>query len=129
MSSSLRFDGLYVSNLLDGGYRSYLRFLSDGQVFSASVAEPSKPEQVWTWLGTYGYTSPSGRYTEDGSTLSFETVLLGSVDYRDGSETPDIRVEYSGSILGDGSLSLDCHSHATGYRATETYEFRLVESS
>jgi hypothetical protein len=118
----IRYDGLYVSETA-GEYRYYLRFFSSGEVVSASVVEPSKAQMVGSWLGMPGNSGPKGRFQEQAGQVSFETVFPGWVDYRDGTEGDDIRVEYEGSILEDGALMLKSHSFATGYRDELRYRF------
>jgi hypothetical protein len=95
-------------------------------VVSASVVALGKPEEVWAWLGSEGRTDSRGRYEVSNSEISFYTVFPGSIDYRDGTETPDIRVEYKGSIIEDGSLFLYSHSLLTDHRDEETYRFAAI---
>jgi len=125
--SLIRFDGLYFSKPLgDGSYRSFLRFFANGEVVSASVQTPATPKDVWAWLGASGRTDSKGEFQISGSEISFYTVFPGSIDYRDGTEFPEIRVEYAGSITEDGSLTLQFHSVLTDSRGEETYSFALI---
>ena len=121
----IRYDGLYATEPQDD-YRYYLRFFPTGQVASASVVEPSTAHQVGQWLGMPGHNDPTGSFQVRENSLSFETVNQGWVDYRDGTESEEVRVEYEGFILGDGSLMLQSHSLATGHRDELTYRFESL---
>jgi len=123
----IRFDGLYVSEPLgDGSYRSFFRFYPNGEVVSSSVLATGTPEQVWAWLGSEGRTDSKGRFEVADGEVSFYTIFPGSIDYRDGTEFPEIRVEYKGPILEDGSLRMQFHSLLTDNRGEETYRFAAI---
>lgn len=125
MVSQLRFDGLYVADL--ESHYSFIRFYADGSLASASVSKPATATEVWVWLGEPGRYESRGTYLVTGSEIEFDSTLPGSYDPRDGTECPEVRVNYKGSIQSDGALNLHSRSEATGHEMDAIYRFEPTD--
>lgn len=105
-SRPLRFDGLYFGP--DG---AVLRFLEDGQVFSAIAV--GETHRVGSWLGTSD-DQPHATYAVVGTTLRF------TINYAHGA------IHYEGSVL-PGAIELGSYVERGGIkkvRARSSYSFR-----
>lgn len=124
MLNQLRFDGLYVADLEE--CLSFIRFYEDGSLASASVSRPATASQVWVWLGQPDGFESRGTYQLNGPEIEFDSTQPGSFDLRDGTEFPEVRVNYKGSTLVDGALSLHSRSEATGHEMDAIYRFEPI---
>jgi hypothetical protein len=120
-SSSVRSDGLYISDVLISkkvNYRKFFRFYSDGTVLH--VSSTGKPSEIIKWFSKEGnqrsgYSFGQGRFKIEGDQINFSTTSkTGTVDFE-------------GSVF-EKSLILKFHSHINGNRGMEEYIFTEVPS-
>lgn len=112
--STVRFDGIYQSDLQDG-YWVYLRFYVNGTVLTTS--SPDRPALLILWfredsIGTFELSH--GRYEIRGNFVTFScTSESGTVDYE-------------GTVDGE-LLNLSWYSHINDHRGSNTYHFVELE--
>jgi hypothetical protein len=108
-TAGVRYDGVYQSPLIrDSGtpYYFYLRFYEDKTVIECGAVD--KVKNLKKWFDKESDVVHKGKYKISGNGISF---------------TVKSPVDYWGSILDDGNLLLDSHSHINGNKRSCKYSF------
>jgi hypothetical protein len=126
--TQVRFDGLYIAktksmkigdNQID--IYSYIRFYSDGQVYTQAVNSYS-PEKVIKWFGKNGRFERSGNYKLTGSAIEFTVTNNASEDKN--LEGP-MKDSYNGKVTDENKLFLQIkYNDAT----TKDFWFEFVKA-
>ncbi len=107
----VRYDGVYQSTTHDlpPHYWSYLRFYEDGTVLA--VESFGTPAQIARWFNRQQYSFDKGVYSIAGTHITFSAT------------SSEETVDYDGTIIEEGKVKLNEHSHINDNRFTETYRF------
>ena len=111
ISSSLQFDGVYQSEIIDNEYWQYFRFYEDRTVIT--ISSTGTPSEIAGWFKKENIENGNlshGEFEIEDSQLVFSTTSVNGT------------VDYEGEIQ-ENKLTLNSYSHINDTQGTRIYTF------